>query len=45
MILTTFNVNNLMSFFKKNEEFCKNNKIEPYDVISKLPEDKQLQVA
>ena len=44
-ILTTFNVNNLMSFFKKNEEFCKNNKIEPYDVISKLPEDKQLQVA
>ena len=44
-ILTTYDVNNLMSFFKKNEEFCKNNKIEPYQVISELPADKQLQVA
>lgn len=44
-VLKTFDVNNLMGFFEKNGEFCKNNKIEPYEVISELPADKQLQIA
>ena len=44
-ILTTFEANNLLGFFEKNGEFCKNNKIEPYEVISELPAEKQLQIA
>ena len=44
-ILTTFEANNLLEFFEKNGEFCKDNKIEPYEVISELPADKQLQIA
>ena len=44
-VLKTFDVNNLMGFFEKNGEFCKNNKIEPYEVISELPAEKQLQIA
>ena len=44
-ILITFDVNNLMAFFERNGEFCKNKDVEPYAVIADMSADKQLQIA
>ena len=44
-ILKSFDANNLMNFFINNAEYCKDKKIKPHEIISKLSADKQLQIA
>ena len=44
-ILKSFDANSLMNFFINNAEYCKDKKIKPHEIISKLSADKQLQIA